>query len=73
MPAGDARGIVYNHHYDLTENINIKYSKIPHEVVTSSHSPNPTYLSQTSAFVCTIYWLSSPQCMVHSTPGMFME
>lgn len=60
MPAGDARGIVHNHHYDPTENINIKYSKIPHEVAEGNLSSQPKpYLpvSDISFFVCTIYWL----------------
>lgn len=66
MPAGDARGIVHNHHYDPTENINIKYSKIPHEVAEGNLSSQPKpYLPVSDISFCRHYILAlSPQYMV---------
>lgn len=59
MPAGDARGIVYYHHYNPTENINIKYSKIPHEVAEGSLSSQPKpYLPGSDINFCLHYILA---------------
>lgn len=65
IPAGEASGIVYNHHHDPTENINIKYSKILHEVAEGNLSSQPKpYLPVSDISFCLHYILAlSPQYM----------
>lgn len=57
---------MHNHHYDPIENINIKYSKIPHEAAEGNLSSQPKpYLPVSDISFCLHYILAlSPQYMV---------